>query len=118
MATRLGGLNSNSTLESLDDQGTTSAPGASHTITVTADRTLKRYTGIDAALAFNISGGSFGQTAEVYFANDAVLGRLITFGSNIQATAATLLLTVSKEHYCLFKHNGTKFLLVNTPLAL
>jgi hypothetical protein len=118
MATLFGTIPANAYTDSVDNQGTSNAPGASATVAVTGDKTIKRYTGIDAALAFNITGGSLGQTVEVYFANDGVLGRLITWGANIQAVAATLLLTVSKEGFCIFKFNGTKWLLINTPLAL
>lgn len=117
MATAFGSIPANGFLESIDDQGTTNAPGGSATIAVTKDKTTKRYTLIDAALAFNITGGSIGNTVEVFFQNDATLGRLITWGANIQSTAATLLLTASKESFCVFKSNGTKYLLVNTPLA-
>lgn len=101
-----------------DVQATTNAPSFPQNVTTISYETIKRYTNIGSDGQINISGGSLGDMLTLYLQNDSTSARTITWGTGIVSQSPTMVLTVSKETVCTFRHNGTSFLLTDTSSPL
>jgi hypothetical protein len=101
------------TLSTVELQASTSSPTPGATVTIAVSNNLIRqvfYWTAGEAETINISGDHpLGKEIILIITNDATLGRVLTLGTGLIGTAATIIGVISKVSIAKFISNGTSF---------
>lgn len=118
MPNELGSTNSRDVINTMWT-ATSNSPVSPLSITPGGSNSIVSVTNINTALTINLaSGGTLGHTLTLILGNDATLGRVVTLGTNVLATASTIIGTISKKSVIEFVSDGTNWLEKSRSLLL